>query len=69
VDERLLEAHAVAVAAGRPGYLDPFTGLFVMTAQYLLDRDRCCDRGCRHCPYGPKPAVEADPSTTDKTLP
>lgn len=44
-------AHDDAVAAGEPGYLDPATGLFVMTAAYLAARDWCCGNGCRHCPY------------------
>ena len=49
--EELLAAHAVAMAADEPGYLDPSTGLFVLTARFLADRGTCCDRGCRHCPY------------------
>ena len=47
----ILAAHAAALAAGEPGYLDPVTGLFVMTAGYLAERGTCCDSGCRHCPY------------------
>jgi hypothetical protein len=47
-------AHDAAVAAGEAGYLDPDTGLFVLTAQYLLDRGHCCGNGCRHCPYPPE---------------
>ena len=43
--------HDAAVAAGEPGYLDPDTGLFVLTAAYLSSRGECCGRGCRHCPY------------------
>jgi hypothetical protein len=39
------------MAAGEAGYLDPATGLFVMTAAHLADRGTCCDSGCRHCPY------------------
>ena len=46
-----LRAHAVAVAAGEPGYLDPTSGLFVLTAAWLIARGTCCDQGCRHCPY------------------
>ncbi|MGI9598606.1 MAG: DUF5522 domain-containing protein [Acidimicrobiales bacterium] len=46
-----LDAHRRAVAGGSIGYLDPTSGLFVMTAPYLRDRGWCCDRGCRHCPY------------------
>jgi hypothetical protein len=44
-------AHAAAVAAGEPGYLDPETGYFVFTAATLLARGACCGSGCRHCPY------------------
>lgn len=32
-------------------YADPDSGLYVLTAQYHLDRGRCCLSGCRHCPY------------------
>lgn len=47
----ILERHAAAMAAGRDGYTDPATGLFVFTAAYLAARGWCCDTGCRHCPY------------------
>lgn len=49
--EEVLARHRAAVAAGEPGYFDPASGLFVFTARYHLDRGRCCDTGCRHCPY------------------
>jgi hypothetical protein len=49
--DAIAEAHDRAVAAGEPGYLDPETGLFVLTAAYLLERGGCCGEGCRHCPY------------------
>lgn len=45
-------AHDAAVARGEDGYLDPDTGLFVMTAMFLASREYCCGSGCRHCPYG-----------------
>jgi hypothetical protein len=33
----------------------------VFTALYHLRRGRCCESGCRHCPYGAGPnAVEPD---------
>ena len=48
-------AHDRAVAAGWDGYLDPDSGLFVLTAAYLAARGHCCDRGCRHCPYRAPP--------------
>lgn len=47
----ILDAHAAAFAAGEAGYLDPQTGLFVLTAGFLANRGTCCGRGCRHCPY------------------
>ena len=47
----ILDAHAAAIAAGEAGYLDPQTGLFVLTAGFLANRGTCCGRGCRHCPY------------------
>ena len=47
----ILAAHRAAVEAGEPGYPDPATGLFVLTAAALLARGTCCDSGCRHCPY------------------
>ncbi|MEM9562183.1 MAG: DUF5522 domain-containing protein [Actinomycetota bacterium] len=46
-----MAAHRAAIDRGDPGYLDPSTGLFVMTAVHLHHRGWCCDRGCRHCPY------------------
>jgi len=54
--EEILRAHDTAVAAGEAGYLDPDSGLFVLTAEWLAARGTCCDRGCRHCPYGPEGA-------------
>ena len=47
----ILTAHAAALEAGQAGYLDPGSGLFVLTAAFLRDRGSCCHRGCRHCPY------------------
>ena len=49
--EVILECHAGALEAGEDGYIDPVSGLFVLTAAYLRDRGFCCERGCRHCPY------------------
>ncbi len=49
--EEILAAHASAMAAGEPGYIDPASGFFVMTARSHADRGSCCDNGCRHCPY------------------
>jgi hypothetical protein len=47
----ILAAHEAALARGEAGYLDPASGLFVLTAGFLADRGTCCTRGCRHCPY------------------
>jgi Family of unknown function (DUF5522) len=49
--DAIARAHAAAVAAGEPGYVDPETGFFVFTAVALAAKGECCDRGCRHCPY------------------
>jgi hypothetical protein len=47
----ILSRHAAALEAGELGYVDPETGLFVLTAAFLRDRGSCCASGCRHCPY------------------
>lgn len=49
--DRILAAHARALEAGESMYVDPETGLSVLTARWLADRGTCCARGCRHCPY------------------
>lgn len=51
LDPAVQRAHDAAEAAGQAGYLDPSTGLFVMTAAYLRSRGKCCGSGCRHCPW------------------
>jgi hypothetical protein len=49
--EEVLDAHSAALDRRDAGYLDPASGLFVLTAAFLADRGTCCGRGCRHCPY------------------
>lgn len=49
--QEILAAHRAAMVRGDPGYTDPDTSLFVLTAAYLADRGTCCESGCRHCPY------------------
>ena len=49
--DRILAAHRAAVEAGEPGYLDPDTGRFVITAAEHVRRGACCANDCRHCPY------------------
>jgi hypothetical protein len=56
--------HRAAVARGEPFYLDPTSGLYVLTAQALRERGHCCGRGCRHCPYGP--AAQSSSPTDDR---
>lgn len=48
-------AHVAAVGAGEKGYIDPATGLFVMTSWFLASRS-CCENICRHCPWGNAPS-------------
>jgi hypothetical protein len=52
LDPEVQAAHDAAVAGGEVGYLDPASGLFVLTEAYLRQRGTCCGNGCRHCPYG-----------------
>jgi hypothetical protein len=47
----ILAVHNAALERGDAGYLDPSSGLFVLTAGFLAARGTCCGRGCRHCPY------------------
>lgn len=49
--DKILECHGEAIAHDQDGYLDPISGLFVMTAAYHLTRGTCCESQCRHCPY------------------
>ena len=51
LSERQLAAHQQAEDAGQDAYIDPTSGLMVMTASGLRRRGRCCHSGCRHCPY------------------
>lgn len=36
-------------------------GRVVFTAHLLKKRGRCCDTGCRHCPYKSEPAQATAP--------
>lgn len=47
----VMDAHHRALLAAEPGYPDPVTGLFALTARTLWDRGACCGSGCRHCPW------------------
>ena len=46
-----MAAHDAAVEAGEAGYHDPRTGWWVFTAPALAGTGRCCEQGCRHCPW------------------
>ncbi|MEO7570915.1 MAG: DUF5522 domain-containing protein [Acidimicrobiales bacterium] len=47
----ILDAHRAAIEVRQPGYLDPVTGLVVITAAEHVRRGHCCANDCRHCPY------------------
>ncbi len=49
--EAIVRAHTAALQEGADTYVDPLSGLTVLTAGYLARRGHCCDSGCRHCPY------------------
>lgn len=65
-----LAAHQLACERRELGYIDPSSGLFVMTSVALAQRTSCCGNGCRHCPWPPdaqaragRPDVPAWPAT------
>ena len=49
--EAIIAAHEDAVLNHRPTYVDPTTGLYVLTAEAHELRGDCCESGCRHCPF------------------
>lgn len=49
--DRALELHRLACQRHEAGYIDPDSGLFVMTSWYLHETGSCCGSGCRHCPF------------------
>lgn len=49
--DQIIRSHLRALESGEPGYADPVTGLYVMTAAYHAARGTCCEQGCRHCPF------------------
>jgi hypothetical protein len=48
---QIIRAHAEALQRGADTYVDPGSGLTVLTAGYLARRGYCCESGCRHCPF------------------
>ncbi len=49
--KKIMALHKKAIANNEDTYIDPETGFQVFTAKYLLERENCCNSGCRHCPY------------------
>lgn len=49
--DNIVRIHDAACRRKDAGYIDPATGLFVLSAWYLSQRGYCCGTGCRHCPY------------------
>jgi hypothetical protein len=47
----IIDAHHAALVTGAAVYVDPGTGLSVLTARTLWAQGRCCEQGCRHCPF------------------
>jgi hypothetical protein len=47
----IIRAHTEAIRTGADTYVDPRSGLTVLTAAFLARRGYCCESGCRHCPY------------------
>ena len=43
------------LAEGVDYTVDPGTGRWIFTADYLKRRGYCCKSGCRNCPYGFEP--------------
>lgn len=58
--------HERACRAKEAGYIDPISGLFVLTSAYLLEQGECCGSGCRHCPW---PADAQDEAGRDSRKP
>jgi len=51
MDERdFFEEPEKKLIEGKDYYIEK--GLFVLTKDHLLKRGYCCQKGCRHCPYG-----------------
>jgi|MDSW01.1.fsa_nt_gb hypothetical protein len=60
------ELHDEAVAKGLHDYRDPLTGYRVTTTLGHRARGKCCNCGCRHCPFGQE-SSDADSAETGDT--
>ena len=47
----IIAAHDDAVVNGKDSYIDPSSGLTVLTVSAHKARGTCCSSGCRHCPF------------------
>jgi hypothetical protein len=54
-----LRRHAAACERREAGYIDPDSGLFVLTSHHLREQGECCGNGCRHCPWDPEEQRDA----------
>ena len=50
-NKKIMALHNKAIENNEDTYIDPATGFEVFTAKFLLEREYCCESGCRHCPY------------------
>ena len=57
--EEALRRHRDACHRKEAGYIDPASGLFVLTSFYLREQGECCGSGCRHCPWSREEQEEA----------
>lgn len=57
--ENIVRIHEAACRRQDTGYIDPVSGLFVLSAWYLAQRGYCCGTGCRHCPYSEEEQLRA----------
>lgn len=49
-DDGASDRQNVDLQEGLDYYIE--NGLMVFTGEFLQRRGYCCERGCRHCPYG-----------------
>jgi len=68
INSHVRQAHDAAERRGQSGYIDPNTGLLVLTSAYLQDRGHCCGAGCRHCPYPPDQQARAGRPTDPESI-
>jgi Family of unknown function (DUF5522) len=50
--DKIKEAHDLSIKNNERVYKDPLTGYNAINQKTLEDRKECCNKQCRHCPYG-----------------